>query len=194
MAVQVLRRRFTVDEYYRMAEAGILHEDDRIELIEGEIVQMAAIGSKHAAGVDRLNYLFSPRVGQRAIVRVQNPVRLSQYTEPQPDVTLLRPRPDYYASAHPGPQDVLLLVEVMVTSEDYDREVKVPLYARSGIGEVWLVDLEADHIEVYRQPAPEGYRQVLRLQRGERLAPQSFPDLELSVDDILGPSQGLSKV
>src|SRR5262245_37141744 len=116
MAVQVSRRLFTVDEYYQMAQAGILHEDDRVELIEGEIIETAAIGSRHAACVDRLNQLFSGRVAGRAIVRVQNPIRLSQRSEPQPDLALLRPRADFYATGHPGPQDVLLVVEVADTS------------------------------------------------------------------------------
>ena len=187
MTVQILRRRFTVEEYYRIAAAGILHEDVWVELIDGEIVQMAAIGSKHAAGVKRLIVLFSHHTGQRFLIGAQDPVRLSQYSEPQPDIALLRLRPDYYAGAHPGPGDVLLLVEVMVTSEEYDREVKVSLYARSGIVEVWLVDLEADHVEVYRSPGPEGYRQVQRVHRGERLAPEAFPHLKLLADDVLGP-------
>lgn len=188
MAVEVWRRRFTVDEYYRMADAGILNEDDQVELIEGEIVEMAPIGSRHAGHVDRLNQLFSRRVADRAIVRVQNPIWLSDYTEPQPDISLLRPRSDFYTSAHPRPQDVLLVVEVADTSIDYDREVKAPLYARLGIGEFWLVDLVRESIEVYRRPSPEGYLEVRRTQRGEGLAPEAFPDLELSVDDVLGPA------
>ena len=185
MSVQLLRRRFTVDEYYRMVEAGILHEDDRVELIEGEIVEMAPIGSRHAACVKRLNNLFSQRVGPGGLVSIQDPIRLGEHSEPQPDVTLLRPRPDFYASAHPEPQDILLLVEVADTSADYDRDVKVPLYARSGIREVWLVDLLARRIEVYRYPGPEGYHQVGQLKPGDRMAPEAFPGLEIAVDEVL---------
>lgn len=124
MPEQVLRRRFTVDEYYRLAEAGILHEDDRVELIEGEVVEMAPIGSKHASQVDRLAQHFFALLGERSTVRVQSPVHLDEHSEPQPDVTLLRPRPDFYASAHPGPQDIMLVVEVAETSAEYDHRQK----------------------------------------------------------------------
>jgi Uma2 family endonuclease len=186
MAIELSRRLFTVHEYYQMAQAGILTEDDRVELIEGEIVQMAAIGSCHAACVDRLNQLFSARVAGRAIVRVQNPVRLSDYSEPQPDLALLRPRADFYAAAHPGPLDVLLLVEVADTSAGIDRAAKMPLYARAGIPEAWLVDLPANRVEAHCQPTPQGYQEVRSLGRGIRLAIEAFPDLTLSVDDILG--------
>jgi Uma2 family endonuclease len=186
MAVQILRRRFTVKEYYLMAKAGILGEDDRVELIDGEIVEMAPIGSRHAARVKRLIQLLSQRVGSSAIVSAQDPVRLSEHSEPQPDIALLRPRDDFYASAHPGPQDVLLIIEIADTSIDYDRQVKVPLYARAGIPEYWLVDLPGQRIEVYRDPAAGEYRQVRLVRQGERLVPEAFPSLELSADDILG--------
>jgi Uma2 family endonuclease len=132
MGVQVQRRLFTVEEYHRMAEAGILSEDDRVELIEGELVTMSPIGSRHAACVARLTALLFP-VGGRGILWVQNPIRLGARSEPQPDVALLRYRPDFYASAHPGPEDVLLVVEVAETSADADRSLKIPLYARYGI-------------------------------------------------------------
>jgi Uma2 family endonuclease len=141
MGVQLARRLFTVAEYHKMAEAGILSEDDRVELLEGEIVAMSPIGSRHAGLVNRLNRLFSQRAGDQVVVSVQNPVRLGGYSEPQPDLALLRPRADFYTSSHPGPEDVLLAVEVAETSAAVDREVKVPLYARFGVPEVWLVDL-----------------------------------------------------
>lgn len=183
MAVPLLRRRFTVHEYHQMAEAGILTEDDRVELIEGEIVDMAPIGSQHAASVARLTVLFS-RVQGRGIVWVQNPIRLGEHSEPQPDLTLLKPRADFYAKAHPGPEDVLLVVEVSDTSAEYDREVKLPLYAQAGIPEVWLVDLATEGVEVYRTPTPQGYREARQLRRDQRLAPQAFPTLDLAVDDL----------
>lgn len=186
MAVGVCRRLFTVDEYYLMAQAGILHEDDRVELIEGEIIEMAAIGSRHAACVDRLTQLFVGRVGGRAIVRVQNPIRLSQRTEPQPDLALLRPRPDFYAAGHPGPEDVLLVVEVADTSVGFDRETKIPLYARAGIPEAWLVNLTESNIAVYRNPTATGYQALQRLERGMCLSPLALADLICTVDDILG--------
>ena len=185
MAVQLLRRCFTVEEYHRMGQFGILSEDDRVELIEGEIVEMTPIGSRHAACVARLTALFS-RVQPRGIVWVQNPIRLGQRSEPQPDLALLRPRPDFYDEAHPGTADVLLVVEVAETSGNVDRKVKVPLYARAGVPEVWLVDLGGECIEVYRNPGSQGYQEVRRVQRGERLAPHALPDLDLAVADVLG--------
>jgi Uma2 family endonuclease len=186
MSVQLVTRRFTVDDFYRMAQAGILTEDDRVELIEGQVVEMAPIGSGHASRVARLTHLFGRGVGDRALVWVQNPIRLSEFSEPQPDVTLLRPRGDYYAQAHPGPADVLLVVEVADSSVVYDRQTKLLLYARAGIPEVWLEDLTRNVIEVYRSPSPQGYQETHRVGRGRRIAPQAFPDLDLAVDDLLG--------
>jgi Uma2 family endonuclease len=184
MPTQLLKRLFTVAEYHRMAEAGILGEDDRVELLEGEIVAMTPIGSRHAACVARLTALLS-RVQERGIVWVQNPIRLGEHSEPQPDLAVLKPRADFYAQAHPEPEDVLLVVEVAETSADYDREVKLPLHARAGIPEVWLVDLTEERIEAYLQPAPNGYREVRHVGRDGRAAPQAFPDLELAVADLL---------
>lgn len=184
MAVEVQRRLFTVDEYYEMARAGILREDDRVELIEGEIVQMTPIGSRHAACVDRLTRLLVQAAGDRAIVRVQGPVRLGDRSEPQPDVVLLKPRPDFYVTGHPGPADVILLVEIGDSSVGYDRDVKLPLYARAGVREVWIIDLAATRVEVYRAPTSEGYRDVARAPRGQQLAVQGLPGLAVEVDRI----------
>jgi hypothetical protein len=186
MPVQVLRRSFTVEEYHRMVQAGILGEDDRVELLEGEIVEMAPIGSRHASCVDRLTHLLVRQLAEKAIIRVQNPVRLGERSEPQPDLALLRPRPDFYAKAHPGPGDILLLVEVAEATIGVDREVKLPLFARAGVPEVWLVDLSGECIEVYRKPTPQGYQEVRQVRRGERVAPQAFPDLGLAGEEILG--------
>ncbi len=169
-----------------MAEAGILHEDDRVELIEGEIVQMTAIGSRHAACVARLTTVLTRGVGDRAIVNPQNPLRLSQLSEPQPDVTLLRPRADYYAQSHPGPGDVLLLVEVSDASLPYDRGVKLPLYAEFSIPEVWTVDLSARILEACLDPAQGGYQEIRSLGPGDRLAPQAFPDIVVDLGKLLG--------
>ncbi len=186
MTIEVKRRRFTVDDYYRMAEVGILTEDDRVELLDGEIVEMSPIGSDHAGHVKRLNTLFTSRLGARVVVSVQDPVRLSRHSEPQPDVALLRPRADFYARGHPRPDDVLLLIEVADTSVEADRRIKMPLYARAGIEEVWLVDLTTERVEVYRGPAADGYREIRALARGQGIVPQAFPDLALGVDDLLG--------
>lgn len=186
MATQLTRRRFTVAEYQQMAQAGILGEDDRVELIDGEIVEMTPIGRRHAACVDRLTQLFTETLGRAAQVRVQNPINLDERSEPQPDLALLRPRSDFYASGHPTPGDILLVVEVAETSADVDRRVKVPLYARSGVPEVWLVDLDQAAITVYRDPTSGGYRTLQTLRRGASLAPAALPDVELAVSDILG--------
>jgi Uma2 family endonuclease len=181
-----LKRLFTRDEYYAMAEAGILKPEDRVELIEGEIYRMAPIGNPHASCVNRLVRAFSTLIGEsRTILSPQNPVHLNDISEPQPDVTLLRPREDFYSEGHPQPTDVLLLIEVANSSVGFDRQTKVPLYALNGITEVWLVDITKQRLEVYRDPARDGYRTVQRLHRGDRIAPQAFPDFEIEVAAIL---------
>ena len=155
------RHRLDVDDYYRMAEAGILGEDDRVELIDGELIDMAPIGQSHAGVVNGLNRVFVMTCGERAVVSVQNPLRLNRLNEPQPDVVVLRPRDDFYQlGTRPGPADVLLLVEVADSSLRYDRAVKLPLYARSGIGEVWIVDLVRRVVDVHRTPSAGGYATV----------------------------------
>jgi len=186
MSVQIQRRLFTVQEYHLMGEAGILGEDDWVELIEGEIVQMAAIGTRHASSVKRLIAVFSDLDRRKAIIGAQDPIQLTERTEPQPDVVLLQPRADYYATAHPVPSEVLLLVEVADSTVDNDRNIKVPIYARSGIQEVWLVDLVENCLEVYRQPGPNGYSLMLKFWRGQQVAPLAFPEFEVSIDFILG--------
>lgn len=185
MTAPVLKRRFTVDDFQQMGRTGILTEDDRVELIEGEVVQMSPIGSRHAACVGRLTRLFGRAVGDRAIVWVQNPVDLGKSSEVHPDLALLRPRPDFYAPRHPTSTDVLLLVEVAATSEDYDRDVKLPLYARAGIPEVWLVDLQKDRVEIHRKPMGQSYGDVTVA--GPTLSPQALADLSLSVSEIVPP-------
>jgi Uma2 family endonuclease len=186
MTTQLARRAFSRAEYHRMAQVGILPPDDRVELIEGEVVEMSPIGSRHAACVARINAMFSRKLAKRAIVWVQNPLALGMRTEVQPDVALLRRRDDFFATQHPGPKDVLLVVEVSETSVAPDRSIKVPLYASRGVREVWLVDLKAASIEVFRQPALRQYRHCSRVGRGERLAPSAFPRSALSVSEMLG--------
>jgi Uma2 family endonuclease len=181
----VERKLFTVEEYEQMIRAGVLHEDDRFELIAGEVIAMSPIGRAHAAHVNRLNYLLSSRLGERVIVSVQNPIRLAD-SEPQPDLALLAPRADYYAQDLPGPDDVWLVIEVADTTSIYDRSVKVPLYGRSGIPEVWLIDLVEGVIEVYRVPVPIGYRTKETYGPGDSLAPLRLPDLRLVVEEIVG--------
>lgn len=186
MSVPLKRHYFTAAEYYRMADVGILKPDDHFELIEGEIIEMSPIGKHHASCVDRVNRLLGRLASRAAIVRVQNPVRLSDFSEPQPGVTLLRPREDFYAAGHPGPNDVLLAVEVADTSAAYDRGAKVPLYARSGIPEVWLVDLTEDRIEIYARPSAGVYQDVRHVSRGESVSSNAVAGLSFAVEEILG--------
>ncbi len=181
----IVRHRFSVEDYHRMAQAGILTEDDRVELIEGEVVQMAPMGSRHAAQIRRLQRLLERAGGGRVTVSVQCPVRLGEYSEPEPDLALLRPRADDYAAAHPTAADVLLVVEVAETSADYDRQLKLPLYARHGIPEAWLVDLERGRVEVYRRPTAEGYGEVMALGPGDALSPLALPDVSLPLSEAL---------
>ena len=181
----VTRRRFTVDEYYRMAEAGILNEDDRVELIEGEILQLCAIGSRHAAGVTRLNRILSRRYSDRFLISVQNPVRLSDDTEPEPDLVLLKMRDDDYNNAHPRPEDVLIIIEVSDSTLIHDRDVKMRLYAEAGIPEAWLVDLNSDRFDVYSDPMDGLYRKIRRYPKGSTVVSETLPEVSTDVDDIL---------
>ena len=182
------QRRFTVDEYYTMARAGILTEDDRIELIDGLIIAMSPIGDPHVTCVILLNYLFGVRLygGDEppvAMLSVQNPVRLSDFTEPQPDLVLIRPG----RAGVPDAKDVLLLVEVADTTLAFDREIKVPRYAAAGIPEVWVVALQEERVEVYRKPGPAGYAETASFGRGEELTVEALPEVgTFAVDEIFG--------
>ena len=182
----VARRPLTVAEYHRMGEAGILGEDDRVELIEGELIAMAPIGSDHAGTSNALNRALVRLVGDQGIVAAGNPVQLDDYSEPQPDFTVLRPRADDYRRATPRPADVLLIVEVSNSSLRYDRNVKLPLYARHGIPEIWVVNLAAGEVEVYREPAGDGYASVAHVGRDGALAPLLLPGAAIPVVSLLG--------
>ena len=186
MAVELKRYRFTRDDYHRMAQTGILSPDVRVELIDGEIIEMSPIGRRHLSVVDRLTAFFVPRVAGAAIARVQGSIALGNNGEPEPDLALLRFRDDFYATASATEEDALLLFEVADTSEPYDRRTKVPLYARFGIPEVWLVDLNRDHVVRHLEPTPTGYATTQVYRRGESLSPLAFPSLLVAVDDILG--------
>ena len=179
------RRKFTVAEYYAMAEAGILTEKDRVELLDGDVVVMAAVSSRHAACVDWLARTLIPTLMETTIVRVRGPVRLNDRSEPEPDITLLARRDDFYASAHPGPQDVLLLIEVADSTLESDRDVKRQLYARAGIPEVWIVNLQDRRVETYTELEGDEYSSVRYYGSGENVAPLSFPDIALEVDRII---------
>lgn len=179
-------RLFTVSEYHRMTEAGIFTEDDRLELIEGGVVAMSPIGPRHAACVKKLAGLVRDRVSGRAlVVGVQDPIRLADHSEPLPDLSILRPRADFYADGHPGPEDVLVLIEVADASVMYDRNTKLPLYAREGIAEVWVVDLVKNVVDVVSSPARNGYAQQQRFERGATAASPTLPELIIPVDEII---------
>jgi Uma2 family endonuclease len=184
MSVQVAR--FTAEQYERMIEAGVFPPDYRAELIEGEIIEMSPIGTHHSACVARLTQKLTLLLQQQFIVWVQCPVWVDDYSVPQPDVAVLKPRADFYRRSKPTPADVLLIIEVSDTTLEYDMKVKVPLYARAAIPLVWLVDLNAGAIEVYSQPANGAYQQLQVMRRGDSLTIDSLPGLVIKVDDLLG--------
>ncbi|PWU17084.1 MAG: Uma2 family endonuclease [Candidatus Rokuibacteriota bacterium] len=187
MAVMPERRRFTLEEYHRLGETGILGEDERVELVEGEIVKMTPIGWNHASVVARIATLFWARFGERTIVWVQNPLMLPrQVSEFQPDVALLKRRSDFYRGKPVEPDDALLVVEVMDSSVAYDRRVKLPIYARGSAPEVWLVDVNASTVEAHRSPTAAGYQDRRLVDRAGSITPLAFPDVTLPVVEIVG--------
>jgi Uma2 family endonuclease len=185
MAVEIQRRLFTTGDFHRMAAADVFAAGDRVELIEGEVVEMSPIGLAHANCVRRLTNTLAARLGERGLLDVQNPLRLGDHSEPQPDLMLLRPRDDEYESALPEAGDVLLVIEVSDRTLAFDREVKLPLYAQHGLPEVWLVDLVSSTVEVHRDPAGQTYRERRIALRGERLAVALAPQIGIDVDEIL---------
>jgi Uma2 family endonuclease len=178
------RHRLTVAEYYRMGETGILAPDARVELIEGEIIDMPPIGSPHAGTVNYLGQRLSLACGTQAIVSAQNPVFLDLHSEPQPDILLLRPRPDFYRSAHPTPADVFLIVEVADTSLAYDTQIKLPLYARHGVPEVWLIDLPNRRFIVHRTPTAAGFQDVQILTDLSTVTPLLLPGVTIDLTGL----------
>jgi len=185
LPAEVKRHRFTVEEYHRMGETGLLGEDDRVELIDGEIVEMAAIGTRHFACVVNLTHALMGSCSDRYFVSVQNPVTLGEITEPQPDLSLLKARPDPSGNL-PGPEDVALVIEVSGTTLAYDRDVKLPRYAAAGVPEVWIVDLEGGRVEVHSNPSPDGYETPSESGSGDHIRSRNVEGLALPVDEILG--------
>jgi Uma2 family endonuclease len=177
--------RFTAEEYHRLAEVGILAPDARVELIEGEIHDMSPIGPLHGGVTRRLNRIFSLRAKGRWTVSVQDAVRLDSHSEPEPDLVLLKPAPDDYATHHPAPDDVLLLIEVADSSLDFDRSKKIPVYARAGILEVWIINLQETTIEVHRDPHFTSYGSKTILRAGDKAYPAAFPDVAVGVAELL---------
>lgn len=186
MSRKLAKHWISADEYERMGEAGIFHPDARLELIAGEIIEMSPIGSRHAACVDALTFMLGQLSQHRFIVRVQSPVRLDDFNEPQPDVALLRWRDDFYREGHPRPGDVLLVVEVADTTVETDRAVKLALYARAGIAEAWLVNLPDESVEVYSAPSGESYEKSARYARGEEARAETIAGLSAAVSALLG--------
>jgi Uma2 family endonuclease len=185
MAVQISKRLFTVHDYHRMVDAGILTEDDRVELIRGEVVAMSPIGPRHSAAVLRANHNLTRLVGDLAIVGVQGSVRLDDYDEPQPDIYLLRPKNDFYASGHARPADIFLIVEMADSSLEYDQAVKMPLYAETGVPEYWIADIRNDCLICYTDPQKDAYQKVQTFPRGPTVTPQLLPSLRIRVDTLL---------
>ncbi len=181
------RHRLTVDEYHQMAEAGIFGEDNRIELIDGDLIDMAPIGRAHAGIVNALAEALVEACARRAIVSTQNPIRLDQVSEPQPDLAVLRRRADFYIDGEPAvPADVLLVVEVADSSLKFDREVKLPLYARAGIPEFWIVDVKRRVVEVHRKPDGHGYAEVATHATGSQVVLARAPEIVVTVSLVFG--------
>jgi Uma2 family endonuclease len=178
--------KFTVDEFQRMGEVGLFNEDDRVELIDGELIRMNPIGPGHSGHLKRLVHMFGPVLGERALLSVQDPIQIPPRGQPQPDLMMLRPRADFYSTSHPTAADVLLLIEVADSSVDYDLHTKAAIYAQAGIADYWVVDLVESRILVLRQPVDGEYRSVQTLGRGDVLQPLAFPDVLIPVSDILG--------
>ena len=185
MASVYERHRITLDEYHRMVEAGVFAPDARLELIEGELIAMPPIDPPHASTVDRIVYQFFKRLAGRAWVRCQHPVTLPSDSEPEPDIVLARLESREYSDHHPAPEEILLAVEVAESTLKLHRKVKIPLYARSGIREVWLVDLVDNELMAYREPNGAWYRSVQTHRRGDSISPLAFPDVTFAVADLL---------
>lgn len=186
MSALPAKRPFTLTEYYKLLESGVLTEDDRVELIDGELINMSPIGPRHTASVKRLIEFLSQNVLKFAMIGAQDPIHLNSYSAPQPDISLLKRKADFYASGHPEPADILVAIEVADSSVDYDRQVKFPRYAQSGIPEAWLVDLVNDRIEIYALPNEGVYQEIRIVLRHQNIVSRILPQLKLKASDILG--------
>jgi Uma2 family endonuclease len=184
MSVDVVRRLFTAEQFFQMIATGILTKHDHVELLEGEILEMTPIGRSHAACRANLIRMFILGIDGRGIVWSPGTIRLSDRSAPQPDLAVLRPNPRKYRDAYPIPDDVLLLVEISDSSLRRDRELKLPMYARAGIQEYWIVDVQDEVVDVYTSPANLNYASARTFRRGEFISPAAFPDLAIAVDDI----------
>ncbi len=186
MAIQPNKHLINVSEYYQLDRDYLFSKKKRVELIEGEIVEMTPMGSRHAAVVTRVMDRFLPlQASQKALTRIQLPICLSVYSEPEPDITLVNYQSDFYREGHPQPKNIYLIVEVSDTSIFQDRHVKLPLYAQYAISEVWLIDLNENVIETYREPFFQRYQIKKEYRTDQTLSPQAFPDLTIDVNDLL---------
>lgn len=176
--------RITCEKYHALIRSGAFTEDDHLELINGYLVQKMSIGSNHAGVVKVLNFLLGKRLGDRAIVAVQDPITINEYSEPEPDIVVAKFREDFYRRGHPTPSDILLVIEVADTSLSYDLNAKVPLYAAAGIGETWLVDLAGRHLTVFSHPDGAAYSQARVCQAGDAVTVPGFPDVTLQVSEL----------
>lgn len=183
----VSKKLFTADEFERMYDVGILPESGRFELIRGEIIEMPPPKPPHSGRVNRLITVFTSKLGRSVVVSVQNPFLIDLYSEPFPDVALLKPSDDFYQTVHPGPNDVLLLVEVSHTTVSYDKNVKAPLYAESGAPEYWQLDVKKEVLIVRTDPQDGEYQNVRIFRHGENIAIGKLPSFSFSIDEILGP-------
>ncbi len=186
MAVVLERRLWTADEFHRLGELGILGEDDRVELIHGEIVTMSPIGDRQSGAVNRLNELLRDHLGKTVTIAVQNPIRLENASEPLPDISILKRRADFYSKKTPRPKDIFLLIEVADSSIDYDEKFKSNLYAESNIAEVWVVNLLMGIVIQFTEPFAGKYKRVRRAHKGDSITSHSLPNLTLRVDEIVG--------
>ena len=177
-------KKFTTETYHKMSELGLFKEGDRLELIKGEVIEMSPVGWKHASCVKRLNHLLMKKLGDQVIVGVQDPIQLEDNSEPQPDLVLLKPRSDFYANKHPQAKDILLLIEVSDSSLEYDRTVKIPLYAENQISEVWLVDLNESCLEIYRKPYQNYYQNTQKLSPINSIILSNFPKVEIKINEL----------
>jgi len=180
-------RLLTVQEYHRMAEMGILEADERVELLAGQIVKMAAKGTAHSAAVTRTDKLLNNRLGQRILVRLQDPVRLNDYSEPEPDIAVVIPDPLYYEDHHPTPSEIYLIIEVVDTTLRTDLGIKATIYAQSGIADYWVLDVNNRQLHVFREPNQDGYQSIVVLGDDGSISPLQFPDISFMVRDMLRP-------
>jgi len=180
-------RLLTVQEYHRMAEIGIIDEDERVELLAGQIVKMAAKGTAHSAAVTRTDKLLNNRLGQRILVRLQDPVRLNDYSEPEPDIAVVIPDPLYYEYNHPTPSEIYLIIEVADTTLRTDCGIKATLYAQSGIADYWVLDVNNRQLNVFREPSQDGYQSRVILGDDGSISPLQFPDISFMVGEMLRP-------